>query len=127
MGGVLAILFVVVPFAELAVIIQVGSWIGVGPTLLALVVTGAVGAVLVKREGIGVFRRAQARMRAGEMPGRELMDGALILFAGALLLTPGFLTDILGLALLVPPVRAVVRASGRRTMARRTTGRVVTR
>ncbi|HEX9969497.1 MAG TPA: FxsA family protein [Acidimicrobiales bacterium] len=111
MLGVLALLFLVVPFAELYVLLQVGQWIGVGETIALLVVVSVVGAWLVKREGLGVLRRAQARLQEGTMPGRELVDGVLILFAGALLLTPGFLTDVVGVLLLLPPVRAMLRSS----------------
>lgn len=111
MLGVLALLFLVVPFAELFVLLQVGRAIGAFETIGLLIVVSVVGAWLVKREGIGVLRRAQARMQQGSVPGRELVDGVLILFAGALLLTPGFLTDIVGILLLLPPVRAALRAT----------------
>ena len=105
----LVVLFVLVPIVELAVIIQVGQAIGVVETLLLMVVVSVAGAWLVKREGIGVWRRAQRQMDAGVMPGRELVDGVLIMVAGALLLLPGFVSDCLGILLLLPPVRAVVR------------------
>jgi UPF0716 protein FxsA len=111
MLGVLALLFLVVPFAELFVLLQVGRLIGAFETIGLLILVSAVGAWLVKREGLGVLRRAQQRMQQGSVPGREMVDGVLILFAGALLLTPGFLTDILGVLLLLPPVRAALRAS----------------
>jgi UPF0716 protein FxsA len=111
MLGVLALLFLVVPFAELFVLLQVGQVLGVFETIGLLVLISVVGAWLVKREGLGVLRRAEARLREGGMPGRELVDGVLILFAGALLLTPGFLTDIVGILLLLPPVRAALRSS----------------
>src|SRR3990170_4844474 len=70
-----------------------------------------VGAWLVKREGMGVWRRFQRQVQSGSVPGREIADGVMILFAGALLMTPGFLTDLLGISLLLPPVRAVVRTA----------------
>ena len=105
----LVVLFVLVPIVELAVIIQVGQAIGVVETLLLMVVVSVVGAWLVKREGIGVWRRAQRQLDTGVMPGRELVDGVLIMVAGALLLLPGFVSDCLGILLLLPPVRAVVR------------------
>ncbi|HVF76163.1 MAG TPA: FxsA family protein [Acidimicrobiales bacterium] len=111
MLGVLALLFLVVPFAELFVLLKVGQLIGALETVALLVVVSVVGAWLVKREGLGVLRRAQQRVQQGSVPGRELVDGVLILFAGALLLTPGFLTDILGILLLLPPVRAALRSS----------------
>ncbi len=116
-GLLLALVFLVVPLAELAVIIQVGQWIGVLDTLVLLVLISVVGAWLAKREGIGVWRRIQRQLQLGRMPGNELIDGFLILFAGALLLTPGFLTDVLAISLLAPPTRAVARTALRRVLA----------
>ncbi len=115
----LFLLFLVVPFAELFLILQVGRAIGALNTIAVLVVVSVVGAWLVRREGLGVLRRARRRLDAGAVPGRELVDGVLILFAGALLLTPGFLTDFLGVALLVPPVRAAIRGAVSRSLQRR--------
>jgi UPF0716 protein FxsA len=125
--GPLTLLFIVVPFVELYVLIQVGQEIGALPTIVTLVVVSVVGAWLVKREGMGVLRRAQARVDAGEVPGVELVDGVLILFAGALLLTPGFLTDVLGILLLLPPVRIALRRRTRAYLQRRATFGVVRR
>ena len=105
----LAVLFLVVPFLELAVIVGAADAIGLGPTLLLLVAVSVAGGYLMKYEGVGVVRRIQAQLDRGEIPTTELVNGALIVFAGALLLTPGFLTDILGIVLLVPPTRALVR------------------
>jgi UPF0716 protein FxsA len=105
----LVVLFVLVPIVELAVIIQVGQALGVLETLLLMVVVSVAGAWLVKREGIGVWRRAQRQLDAGAVPGRELVDGTLIMLAGVLLLTPGFVSDCLGILLLLPPVRAGLR------------------
>jgi UPF0716 protein FxsA len=121
--ALLALLFLVVPFLELLVIIQVGQAVGAGWTIGVLVLISIVGAWMVKREGVGVLRRARERMQAGEVPGKELTDGVFILFAGALLLTPGFLTDVLGILLLVPPVRAGMRRAATRTYRRRRGGR----
>jgi UPF0716 protein FxsA len=115
----LALLFLVVPFVELFVLIQVGQTIGALSTIAVLIVVSIVGSWLVKREGLGTLRRAQEQVRASRMPGGELVDGALIMFAGALLLTPGFLTDVLAVALLIPPVRAAIRGAARRRIARR--------
>ena len=123
MFALLALLFLVVPFVELLVIIQVGQAVGAGWTVGVLILISIVGAWMVKREGVGVLRRARARMRAGEVPGTELTDGVFILFAGALLLTPGFLTDVFGILLLVPPVRAGMRRAATRTYRRRRGGR----
>jgi UPF0716 protein FxsA len=115
--GWLFLLFLVLPIAELAVILQVGQLIGPWYTILLLLVISGAGAWLVKREGLGVIRRFRRQLEAGAIPGKELADGVLILFAGALLLTPGFLTDCVGLLLLLPPVRAVIRASVLRRFA----------
>jgi len=109
MFPLILVLFVVVPIVELYVIVQVAGGIGVLQTLGLLVVVSIVGAWLVKAEGLGLIRRVQLKLASGEMPGKELVDGALILFAGALMLTPGFVTDTFGLVLLLPPTRAVVR------------------
>jgi UPF0716 protein FxsA len=117
--AVLALLFLVVPFVELFVLIQVGQAIGALPTIGLLVVMSVVGAWLVKREGLQILRRAQAQVRRGEVPGRELVDGVLVLLAGALMLTPGFFTDIMGIALLIPPVRAAIRSLASAQLARR--------
>jgi UPF0716 protein FxsA len=116
---VLFLAFLAVPFVELYVIIQVGQAIGVLNTIAVLIMVSAVGAWLVKREGLSVLRRAQARVDQGALPGRELVDGVLILFAGALLLTPGFVTDLVGILLLLPPIRAGLRAGVVRALRRR--------
>ena len=119
MVGLLFLLFLAVPFVELFVILQVGRAIGAVNTIGVLVLISVTGAWLVKREGLGVLRRAHERVSAGAVPGRELVDGVLILFAGALLLTPGFLTDAVGILLLVPPVRAGLRRAVTRQLRRR--------
>ena len=120
MVAVLFVVFLVVPFVELFVILQVGHAIGALNTLALLILVSMVGAWLVKREGISVLRRAQERMAEGAVPGRELVDGVLILLAGALLITPGFLSDVLGVLLLLPPVRAALRGLVTRRLRRRT-------
>lgn len=104
-------MFVVVPILELYVIVQVAQGVGVFPTVAGVIVVSAVGAWLCKREGAGLFRKIQRQLNAGELPTDTVVDGFLVLFAGALLLTPGFLTDLVGLALLVAPVRALVRGA----------------
>ena len=109
MAGVLLLLFLVVPIAELAVIVQVGQAIGTLSTIAVLLLISVVGATLMKREGLGVLHRARSSLASGRVPGREVADGFLIVLGGALMLTPGFLTDVVGLALLLPPVRALVR------------------
>ncbi len=117
--GVLAVLFLLVPLAELYVIIKVGQAFGALNTIGLLILISAVGAWLAKREGMGVWRRFQRQVETGHVPGREIADGVMILFAAALLMTPGFLTDVLALGLLLPPVRAAVRAAVLRRAARR--------
>jgi UPF0716 protein FxsA len=120
---VLVILFVVVPLAELAVIIAVGKTIGVLTTLLLLLLFSLCGAWLAKREGLAAWRRFQLAMAEGRVPTREVADGAMVLLAGALLLVPGFVTDLIGLVLLLPATRALARrwvpALARRRAARR--------
>ena len=117
MTGLLVLIFIVVPIIELAVIIQVGQALGVLNTIALLLLVSFVGAWLVKREGLGVWRRFHRQVESGTVPARELADGVMIIFAGALLMTPGFVTDLLGLSLLMPPVRAAIRAT---TLARLT-------
>jgi UPF0716 protein FxsA len=115
----LVILFIVVPIAELYVIIQVGQLIGVVPTLFLLLADALLGSWLLKHEGRGAWRRFNEALAARRFPGREVADGALIIVGGTLLLTPGFITDIFGLFLLLPPTRATVR----RLLKRFTIGR----
>ncbi|HEX9682266.1 MAG TPA: FxsA family protein [Acidimicrobiales bacterium] len=117
--GLLVLVFLVVPIVELAVVVRVADSIGLGDTILLLIGISLVGAWLVKREGIGAWNRAQAAAAQGRIPDRELVDGVMILVGGAFLLTPGFVTDGVGLALLLPPVRAGLRAfAARRITAR---------
>lgn len=105
----LLLLVVLVPVVELFVLIQVGQELGILSTIGALVLMGLLGAWLAKREGVGVVRRARRQVESGRPPAREVLDGILILFAGGLLLVPGFVTDVLAIGLLLPPVRAAVR------------------
>jgi UPF0716 protein FxsA len=119
MVGVLVVLFLLVPLAELYVIIQVGQAFGALNTIALLIVISAVGAWLAKREGVSVWRRFQHQVESGSVPGKEIADGVMILFAGALLMSPGFLTDLFGIALLLPPVRAVIRGALMRQAAKR--------
>lgn len=116
---VLALLFLVIPILELAVIIQVGQFLGVLNTIGLLLLVSFAGAWLVRREGMGVWRRFTTQVGAGHVPSREIADGVLILFAGALLLTPGFLSDVVGLLLLLPPVRAAIRGAAMLRASRR--------
>lgn len=111
------IAFLVVPIVELYLFVEVSASIGFGAALLWIVGVSVVGAWLVRREGLSALRRANAKMATGELPTDELLTGMLILFAGALMLTPGFLTDAFGLLLLFPPTRALVRMRMRRRFA----------
>jgi UPF0716 protein FxsA len=115
----LILLFIVVPIAELAVIIRVGEWIGLWPTVAILIADSLLGSFLMRSQGRIAWRRFNLAVQEGRPPAREVADGALIIFGGALLLTPGFLTDLLGIALLLPPTRALVRRVVMRAVARR--------
>jgi UPF0716 protein FxsA len=110
-----------VPIAELAVVIQVGQEIGVLWTVALLVADSILGSVLMRSQGRTAWRRFNEAIAAGKVPAREVLDGALVIFGGLLLLTPGFITDFLGLLLLIPPTRAVVRGA----LARRLSHRMV--
>lgn len=105
------LLLVVGPIAELWVILQAAQLIGGWETLALLLVEGALGGWLIKRQGRAVVRRLDERLRHHELPTKELADGFLVLVAGVLMLTPGFLTDLVGFALLFPPTRALARAA----------------
>jgi UPF0716 protein FxsA len=115
----LILLFIVVPILELYVIIQVGQLIGVVPTLVLLLADALLGSLLLKHQGRGAWRRFNEALAARRFPGKEVVDGVLIVIGGTLLLTPGFLTDIFGLLLLIPPTRAIAR----RVLNRFTIGR----
>lgn len=115
----LILLFIVVPIAELYVIIKVGELIGVFPTLILLLADALLGSWLLKHQGRGAWRRFNEALAERRFPGREVVDGALIIVGGTLLLTPGFLTDIVGAFLLIPPTRAIAR----RLLKRFTIGR----
>jgi UPF0716 protein FxsA len=115
----LIVLFIVVPIAELYVIIKVGELIGLWPTLFLLLADALLGSWLLRHQGRGAWRRFNEALAARRFPGREVVDGALIIVGGTLLLTPGFLTDIAGAFLLIPPTRALTR----RLLKRFTIGR----
>lgn len=105
----LVLTFIVVPLAEIAAILAVGRTIGGWPTVGLLLIVSLVGAWLMKREGRTAWRALTEALRTGRMPAREIVDGALILIGGTLMLTPGFLTDIAGLLLIAPPTRPAAR------------------
>ncbi len=111
MFGVLLLLFLVAPVTEIYVIVQVSHGIGAPETILLLAAISVVGAWLAKQQGLAVLRRVQATVAEGKVPSREIVDGALVLLAGALMIAPGFLSDAMAILLLLPPTRAVVRAA----------------
>lgn len=115
----LIVAFVLVPLAELYVILQVGDAIGILPTILLLVADSLVGSMLLRRQGRAVWRRFNGALSEGRVPHREVFDGVAVIFGGAFLLTPGFLTDIVGLLLLIPPTRAVLRRFAARRLGKR--------
>jgi UPF0716 protein FxsA len=102
-------LFILVPLAELYVILKVGEAIGAIWTILLLAADSVLGSILLRAQGRSVWRRFNAALAEGKMPHREVIDGVLVVFGGAFLITPGFITDVVGLLLLVPPTRAVIR------------------
>lgn len=103
--GKLFLLFIGLSLLELTVMIQVGTVIGALPTVVLIVLTAMVGSALVRQQGLKTLLEAQQRMQLGEMPARELLGGMLLALAGLLLIVPGFVTDLLGLLLLLPPLR----------------------
>jgi UPF0716 protein FxsA len=119
MALLLVLLFVVMPIAEIYVIIKVGQAIGALWTILLLIADSVIGARLLTWQGRSAWRRFQEAVAAGRMPHNEVLDGVLIVIGGTLLLTPGFITDVLGLWLLLPPTRAVVRRAVVRSVRRR--------
>lgn len=114
-------LFIIVPLAELYVILQVGEAIGAVWTILLLAADSVLGSLLLRSQGRSVWRRFNATLAEGGMPHREVIDGVLIIFGGAFLVTPGFITDIVGLLLLVPPTRALIRRLVARRLGKRVT------
>ena len=107
--ALLVVLFVVVPLLELYLIFKVGDAIGILPTILLLFADSLVGSYLLKSQGRQVWRRFNEATAAGRIPHSEIIDGVLVIFGGAFLITPGFLTDIFGLLFLLPPTRAAFR------------------
>ena len=119
MGALLSVAFLTVPILELVLFIYVEARIGLGRLLMGIVITAVLGAVLVRQQGFAVWLRLREDLMAGLMPGRQLVHGALVLVGGALLLTPGFLTDAVGFALMIPAVREGLRRAGTRFFRRR--------
>jgi UPF0716 protein FxsA len=116
---ILVLLFLVLPIAEIYVIIQVGGAIGILPTLALLLLDGFIGAALARSQGRTAWERFNRALAEGRVPARETFDGAMVIIGGALLLTPGFITDVVGFCLLIPPTRALVRGLVARLARRR--------
>lgn len=107
---------IAIPLIEIAVFIQVGDAIGLMATLVAVVLGTMIGVAVVKQQGLAVLTRAQQQMDAGIVPDRELFDGVCLVFAGFLILLPGFVTDSVGVLLLLPPVRDLLRRGAGRVV-----------
>ena len=99
------LLFMLIPFFEMWILIEVGGWIGALPTIGLVVLTATIGLSLLKQQGLSTLLRARRKMDEGAIPASELVSGVMIAVGGALLLTPGFVTDALGFALLIPQTR----------------------
>lgn len=105
----LFLVFTIIPFVELALLIKLGTMIGVFETVMIIVITGMAGALMVRSAGIDCLFRIQKNLNAGVIPADDLFSGALILMAGAFLITPGLITDAAGFLLLIPATREVVK------------------
>jgi len=104
----LFLIVLIIPFAEIYLLLQVGGIIGAFPTILLVVFTAVLGAWLLKQQGFVTFQRFQESLARGEIPAYEMIEGSIILVGGALLLTPGFITDIIGFACLIPQSRKII-------------------
>lgn len=116
--GLLALLFIAVPILELVLLIQIGQVLGLWPTVALVLFTGVAGGALAHMEGLRVLKQFRQELAAGRIPGQAMLDGASVLLGGALLLTPGVLTDVMGLALLFPPTRHLIQRLVRRQLER---------
>lgn len=115
----LIVIFVAVPLLELAILLRIGQWIGLMPTVALVVTTGVGGAALARQQGTRAFLAVQRELASGRLPGRSLLDGLAILVGGALLLTPGVLTDLVGFSLLIPVSRRWLQRLARRRLEQR--------
>lgn len=115
----LILLFTLIPLIELAILLHLGSIIGVWYTILVVIITGTVGALLARRQGVAVVGRMRSSMSQGLLPGEELLHGLLVLAGGLLLLTPGLLTDLVGFLLLIPRTRVLALCWLKRMFERR--------
>jgi UPF0716 protein FxsA len=114
--GRLALLFVVVPVVELMLLVRLGQIVGLMPTLALVLLTGFTGAWLARAEGMRVFFQFQRELASGRLPGQAMLDGISVLVGGAFLLTPGVLTDFVGLSLLFPPTRRWLQSRARKRL-----------
>ena len=119
MFGRMLFLFIFLPMVELYLLIMLGSRIGAMPTIGLIVLTGIIGATLARQQGLSVLSKIQREMASGKPPTQELVEGALIVVGGIVLLTPGIVTDIFGFSLLVPPVRKIVCRSLTRAFSKK--------
>lgn len=117
----LPIMFLGLPLIEIAGFVVVGNAIGLWPTLALVILTSFIGAILLRVEGMGVLREANRESQEGRLPGKSLVSGAMVVIAGILLILPGFLTDIIGILLFIPPVRHFIWSMiGKRVVVMRT-------
>ncbi|NIA71717.1 FxsA family protein [Pelagibius litoralis] len=119
MALILLAVFIGLPLLEIAVFIQVGGALGIWPTIAATVATALAGSLLLRAQGLATLGRARAQMDRGQLPAHEMFEGICLVFAGALLLVPGFVTDAMGLLLFLPPFRAFLRRAVGRRLAQR--------
>jgi len=124
--ALLVLIFIVLPIAELYVIIKVGEAIGVLPTIALLILDAFLGVALWRSQGRAAWRRFNQALAEGRIPAREVFDGAMVILGGAFLITPGFITDVIGILLLAPPTRAIFRGLVARMARRRAAFRIHT-
>ncbi len=117
MGRILFLLFLIVPIIEIAIFIGVGQAIGLWPTLGGVVITALIGSVLIRVQGLSLIREIQRLMAAGVLPARQIADGLILAISGALLLTPGYFTDMIGFLLLVPLIRTLIYQAVKRRIS----------
>ena len=120
------LMFIILPACELGVLIWSGNTFGLIPTILMIIATGIGGAYLAKYQGLLTMRKVQEQMNRGIMPGEEMIDGLCILLGGILLLAPGFLTDIMGLLLLLPPTRTMIKPAFRKMFRKKVERNTIT-
>ncbi len=117
MGSILLFAFIALPIIEIGLFIKVGGYLGFWPTIGIVILTAIIGTTLLRQQGLATLKKAQASLEENRFPLKEVFDGLCLLFAGALLLTPGFFTDMVGLMMFVPPLRALLAQKAARYMA----------